>query len=99
MEVSQYTLSYRAYDFWKQIQQQRSSVGSIFDPPPSEIKGNIIAEDDSKAALGFFRASSVATRHIMIDNNRFPSKKALARTGDCREIYSQSTAVRPPEFE
>lgn len=99
VKVSQYALSFRAYDFWKQIQQQRSSVGSIFDPPPSEIKGNIIAEDDSKAALGFFGASSVATRHIMIQNNRYPSQKEFARSGDCREIYSESTSVRPPEFE
>ena len=60
VEVFQYALSKEAYDYWKKIEDQQSNVGSVFDPPPAQIAGNLTHIDDQGIpALGFFEVSSV----------------------------------------
>jgi hypothetical protein len=48
-----------AYDYWKKINVLATQVGSIFDPPPSRVEGNIysVANPD-QYALGYFQAAN-----------------------------------------
>jgi Domain of unknown function (DUF4249) len=41
IEVSQYSFTREAYQFWKLYQEQSTRTGSIFDPLPAPIQGNV----------------------------------------------------------
>lgn len=68
IEVKQMSISEESYLFWQQYEEQRTRTGSIFDPLPSTIIGNIVNEkDDTDFALGFFGVSGVSTKRLLID--------------------------------
>ncbi len=72
VEVSQYVLSKEAFDYWKKIENQRSNVGSVFDPPPAQITGNLTYIDNQIApVMGFFEVSSVKKKRIFIKPTDF----------------------------
>lgn len=59
--VRQYSLTQAAYQYWTLFEQQCTRSGTIFDPQPASIEGNVRAVDDTtKLALGFFGASGVS---------------------------------------
>src|SRR5690606_20295076 len=43
IKILQYSLTAEAYEFWRLLQQEQSSVGSIFDPPPARIGSNLFS--------------------------------------------------------
>ncbi len=61
INIVQYSTSASTYQFWKQLRKQISSVGSIFDPTPATIAGNIenINNKDEKV-YGLFSAASIS---------------------------------------
>jgi hypothetical protein len=68
IEVKQMSISQEAYLFWQQYEEQRTRTGSIFDPLPSTIIGNVVNEkDDKDFALGFFGVSGVSTKRLTVD--------------------------------
>lgn len=69
--VKQYSLNARAFDFWKAIDDQNNNSGTIFDPPPGFIQGNIInVNNPDERVLGFFGASAVSSQRLQIQNNQ-----------------------------
>jgi len=67
VEVTQYALTKEAYDYWKKIEDQQNNVGSVFDPPPAQITGNLNYDDNQNSpAIGFFEVSSVKKKRIFI---------------------------------
>ena len=59
IHIHQYSLTENAYKFWDALYGQSSNVGSIFDPQPARIKGNLFYADDTEAPVhGFFGASA-----------------------------------------
>ena len=68
VEVKQMAISKEAYLFWQQYEEQRTRTGSIFDPLPSTIIGNIVNEKNEKDfALGFFGVSGVSTKRLVVE--------------------------------
>lgn len=63
VEVKQYSLSQRAYQFYRLFEEQQTRTGTIFDPLPASVIGNIsqIGQPDERA-LGYFRASATTTK-------------------------------------
>ncbi len=48
-----------AYEYWRKVKVLVSQVGTIFDTPPAEIKGNISRIDRPSATVyGYFQASN-----------------------------------------
>jgi Domain of unknown function (DUF4249) len=67
IEVSQLSISRQAYQFLESYQQQLSRTGSILDPLPASIKGNVYNQDKpSEFALGYFSAASVYRKKIIL---------------------------------
>jgi Domain of unknown function (DUF4249) len=67
IEVKQYSLNQDIYLFWQQYLQQTNRTGSILDPLPASLVGNIhSATDSNDVALGYFEASAVATKRVVI---------------------------------
>lgn len=66
--IEQLSISKRAFEFLTQLQQQTAFVGSLFDSPPSALKGNIIRLDKANVqALGYFGVSAVTDASIVIE--------------------------------
>ena len=55
------------YVFWQQYLQQTNRTGSILDPLPSSLIGNIHNQSDSNdVALGYFQTSAIITKKVII---------------------------------
>lgn len=73
MLVRQYGLTKEAYDYYEQLAKITQSVGSLFDPQPSQITGNIHSISNSAdLVLGFFRVGSVTSKRIFIQKAQLP---------------------------
>ncbi len=97
VHAEQFSLSPEAYDFWKILAQQQSGSGSIFDPPPSSLEGNMVNVNDSTdRMLGYFRVSGHAEARIMFNLEANACSKDTMIKRDCRELPN-STADYPPD--
>lgn len=67
--VKQYALSAAGFEYWENMKKNTEGLGSIFDPQPSEIRGNITCvSNPSEQVVGFFDASTVSQKRIFITN-------------------------------
>lgn len=82
VNVKQYALSEESYNYWSELQKATESLGTLFDPQPSIVQGNIYnINDDRELVLGYFDASSVREERIFIKRYvlppmRFPNQYA-----------------------
>lgn len=95
LKVYQYTTTDDAYNFFRILEQQQSSTGTIFDPPPAEAKGNIFnVNDNNEQVRGFFNVSGVTIKEITIlrgdINDPFPP---FRYADDCRELPGATTVI------
>lgn len=73
MLVKQYTLSEEAYLFLTNIKTNNETTGSLFDPTPVMISGNIESTSGSDMpVLGFFQVSAVSTKRLFVDRTELP---------------------------
>ena len=73
--VTQYSLTERAFNFWNDIEAQRDADGSLFDPPPSRIIGNMVREDDpNETVLGYFQVSAVTQKRAFVARSEVPAE-------------------------
>jgi len=73
--IKQYCLTPEAFTFYETLKKNTESVGSIFDPLPSELKGNIHnVNDASEPVLGYISAGSVQTKRVFISNADLPTE-------------------------
>lgn len=62
-----YSMDEEAYNFHFQIDQQRTSTGSVFDPQPFQIFGNIQnVTNASEVVLGYFGAYAKEERRVFV---------------------------------
>jgi hypothetical protein len=103
-EVRQYSLSREAYQFWQRFGEQQTRTGSILDPIPSTIDGNMISsENPDKRALGYFSASAVQIQRQQIYpdsvgatyNDIYREELSFIEQGGCTAIYPGATQARP----
>lgn len=79
IRVKQFALSEKSYNFWKEMQRVSENLGTLFDPQPSIIRGNIKnIEDESEVVLGYFQTATVSEQRIFIrrteiHNTRIPN--------------------------
>ncbi len=71
--VKQYAMSERLFNYWKNLESTNVTTGSLFDPIPSSLQGNIKNLDKpNKPALGYFQVCGVSTKRIFIDRDELP---------------------------
>lgn len=108
IEIKQLSLTRQAFDFWKLYQEQTARTGTIFDPLPSPLQGNIYNIDDpNKLALGFFEASDVSSLKIILAPIFIDSYYTLAyvqrhiypELGSCWDVYPNAIQYEPPGWE
>ena len=96
MDLKQYSISQGAYRFLRLIKQQAEISGSIFDPPPANLRGNMISLDNpDEVILGYFIAAGETSRRIYVDKNDLSFKQNRAIIpDDCRVI--SGAFIDPP---
>ena len=102
VKIRQSSLTEEAYAFWKNSQGQQTSSGSVFDPPPTVVVGNVVG-DNGETTLGYFTVSALSRKNFLF--NRFeasgfmtPSPKIIPQPGDCRNHVPGATNMRPEGF-
>ncbi len=66
-QIDQLSISREAFDYLALVQEQTLFQGSLFDPPPAPIRGNIQnLNDPSDEPLGFFGVSAVESASLII---------------------------------
>ena len=67
IEVKQYALEKKAYEYWLAMKKNTEQLGGISDPQPSYMYGNIYsATDPAEVVIGFFGACNVTKKRIFI---------------------------------
>ena len=71
--VYQYSITKAAYEYWEKISKIANQEGTIFDPPPATIRGNLFnVNDESEIVLGYFEATAVDTVRTFSFKQDFP---------------------------
>ena len=66
--VRQYAISKEAYEYWMALAKSTETTGSIFDPMPSLVTGNIHCETNAKELVfGFFSVGSSRQKRIFFE--------------------------------
>lgn len=106
VELQQYGMTQANYQFWKLFQQQNARTGSIFDPLPAPIVGNVInADDPTDRARGYFAVTSITRKRLRQQD--FPQavfypavlsfiSSQLLPPGDCRRTYGYNSPTLEP---
>ena len=80
----QYALDKKGYEFYEMMKKNTEGLGSIFDPQPSEIRGNIHCTSDPREfVIGYISASVVQEKRFFISELELQDWKFYQ---DCPEI-------------
>jgi hypothetical protein len=97
IEIKQQSLSQSDYQYWQRYLEQTNRTGSILDPLPSSITGNIYNQSDSAdLALGLFSASGIITKKVTIlpfflqDYLLVSVASTYILNGDCHFVFPNS---------
>ena len=72
INVNQYALTKDAYDFYEILQKNTEQTGSLFDPQPSEINGNIKnVNNPLERVFGFVSISTLSSKRKYINKGLF----------------------------
>jgi len=68
----QHAISQREYRYWEALEELNENLGTLFDPIPARINGNVSNISDYKEnVLGFFTCSSVKKDTMYVDAQDF----------------------------
>jgi hypothetical protein len=87
VDFNQYSTVAAGHRYLRLIKQQLDLKGSVFDPLPANIRGNMFnVNDPNKQVLGYFFVSDVSTRTVYIRNSDLTFTQTPGVVlGDCRE--------------
>jgi hypothetical protein len=73
--VKQYAQTREAYEYWEMLQKNTENIGTLFDPLPSQLRGNIhCVTNPDEAVIGYIGAFTVQEKRIFINNEELPKE-------------------------
>jgi hypothetical protein len=76
IQVKQYALDEKEYHYWSELKKLSESLGTLFDPQPYDLRGNMHSLDDpAEAVLGYFSASTISTKRLYINRSELADVK------------------------
>ena len=73
LSIYQRTTGKDAYEYWQRIQELVEPTGTIFDPPPAPVRGNVEnISDPQYPAYGFFEVASSDTARVYVNRGDLP---------------------------
>jgi len=77
IQVTQYALTPEAYNYYQQLSKNTEKIGTIFDPQPSELPGNVhCISNPSEPVIGYITAGAPSSTRVFIDNRQLPAWRA-----------------------
>lgn len=71
--VQQYGLTPEEFAYWEKLRKNTESLGTLFDPLPSQLSGNVHSLDTpSELVLGYVGAGSTTEKRIFISISQLP---------------------------
>ncbi len=68
INARQYGITKEAYQYWQIIQKSTQNTGTIFDPQPSQVIGNIhCITDPNEPVIGYVSVCSTTEKRLFID--------------------------------
>jgi len=96
MSIVQRSISKETYQFYDLLQNQLNINGDIFDPPPAEIRGNIISiNNPEEKVIGHFTASDITRDTIVIWGEDLPKLNDPPHVPDDCQLITGATIVVP----
>lgn len=93
MNLKQYALSRDAYEYLDKMKKNTEGTGTIFDPQPSALKGNIHAlNDPAEMVIGYVNVSSVREKRLFIYAAEVP-KWYYRSTCESKEIQNNRDSI------
>ena len=82
--VQQRSLTKEAYDFWVALKKSTESLGSLFDPLPSQVLGNMYSKNDPfEPVLGYFSGGQTKEKRIFIGIRDLPIDLRIPPVPSC----------------
>jgi hypothetical protein len=73
IHLKQFALSENAYLFYQKLKKNTEQLGTIFDPMPSEISGNVhCVNDPNEIVIGYVEPSEEQEKELFIRNSDLP---------------------------
>jgi hypothetical protein len=90
--VKQYALTEQGYEYWQNLKRNTENLGTLFDPQPSQVSGNIRSVNNpDEPVLGFFSAGSLQEKRIFVARTQLP--------GEWRRITGFETCFPPDSIK
>jgi len=88
INASQYVLTPDAYQYWLILQKNSQNLGTLFDPQPSQLTGNIHCLTNPKEpVIGYLSASSIQQKRLFIDNKQIHNWDTAALECPLRQTF------------
>lgn len=72
--VRQYAQTPEEYAYWEMLKSNTETVGSLFDPVPSQLTGNVrCLTNEAETVLGYIGAGTVTEKRLFIANAELPA--------------------------
>jgi uncharacterized protein DUF4249 len=85
IQMREYALTEDAFKFWTNMRNISEELGSIFDPLPSNINGNIHCLTNPKeVVIGYVSAGSVQSKKVFITHNQVPQSWTATQPYSCQ---------------
>jgi len=105
--VKQYALTQEAYQFLQMMKKNTETMGSFFDPQPSELRGNIrCVTNPEEPVIGFVSVCDVVEKRIFVDKSEIGDwgykqicdRRLVVINPDSMAWYFAAKAKRYPKF-
>lgn len=100
LQAEQLTITKEGFEFWSGVRDQLGNVGSIFDPAPAILRGNVVnPADPNEQVLGFFTvaAKTEAQFELLGGAYQLDAPTLLPVNDDCR-LLDNASANRPDYY-
>ena len=82
--VRQFSLDKSGYEFYEMMKKMTENIGTVFDPQPTEIRGNIkCVSDTTELVIGYLTVASFNEKRIFITRTEVPGWGFIM---DCPDI-------------
>lgn len=74
--IKQYAMTPDAFNYYQELRKNTESLGTIFDPQPSSLTGNIhCTTNPSEQVIGYITAGSVSQVRIFVSARQLPANE------------------------
>ncbi|MFD2202316.1 DUF4249 domain-containing protein [Shivajiella indica] len=101
LDMQHLSVSPSAHRYLKLVGQQLSVSGTVFDPPPANIRGNFLSlQDTQEEVLGHFIAADEIPIRLYIDGEdlEFVLRPQTLIPTDCRASFRGKTTTAPIDW-